>query len=255
MAETEQAGIESAARLLREASGICILTGAGISTESGIPDFRGPNGVWTKNPGAEKLATLQHYMANRDARVNSWKNRLESPMWQADANEGHRALANLAAKAQVELLVTQNVDGLHQKGGFPEDKIVEIHGTVHKFRCMNCTDRGDVELVLNRVRSGDEDPACRSCAGILKTATISFGQNLEMGDFDRSQDAAARSDVFLAVGTTLGVYPAAALPEITLRRGGKLIIINADETPYDRYADVILRGRIGDVLPAIVERI
>jgi NAD-dependent deacetylase len=253
--QEDRGTIEQAAEILRGAGGIVILTGAGISTESGIPDFRGPQGVWTKNPDAEKRATIQHYMANRDARVAAWKNRTEGNMWQAEPNAGHRALADLDAKTKIELIVTQNVDGLHQKGGFPVERLVEIHGTVTEFRCMNCTDRGPIDRVLARVRAGEEDPPCRSCGGILKTATISFGQGLVPDDLERSQLASSVADTFLAIGTTLGVWPAAGLPEITLRRGGRLIILNAQETPYDDYAEVILRGQIGTVLPQVVAAI
>ncbi len=244
--------IEQVAELLAGARYVVALSGAGISTESGIPDFRGPQGVWTKDPAAEKAATIQHYMGSREARVNAWKHRLESPLWQADANDGHRALAELEATGRLHFLVTQNIDGLHQKGGFPADRIVEIHGTVHEFRCMNCTDRGPIERVLARVRTGDEDPACRSCGGILKSATISFGQGLVPDDLERAQMEAERADLFLAIGTTLAVYPAAALPGITLERGGRLVILNAQATDYDRHASIIVREPLGQVLPAIV---
>ncbi len=256
MAEIEElAGIEAVAERIRGAQSIVILTGAGISTESGIPDFRGPNGVWTKNPGAEKTATLQHYLANRDARVNSWKNRIGSSMWQSEPNSGHRAIADFAEKAKVDLLVTQNIDGLHQKAGFPEAKMVEIHGTVHEFRCMSCTDRGPIERVLDRVRAGEEDPPCRSCGGILKSATISFGQNLVGKDLQRAQTAAAMCDLFIAAGTSLVVYPVAELPRTALERGAKLVIMTAEETPYDRHAETILRGQLGTVLPEIAARL
>ncbi|MBI5948652.1 MAG: Sir2 family NAD-dependent protein deacetylase [Chloroflexi bacterium] len=247
---------EEAARIatwLRDSSNTVVLTGAGISTESGIPDFRGPQGVWTKNPGAEMLATLQHYMANRDARVRSWKNRLESRMWEAQPNSGHVALAELERKGKLELLVTQNVDGLHLKAGIPLERLVEIHGNIREFTCMGgCGDRGPIERVLDRVRAGDEDPRCRTCDGILKSATISFGQNLIPEDIARSERAAARAEVFIAVGTSLTVYPVALLPETALRGGARLVIVNAEPTPFDQYADAVVRGQIGEVLPAIV---
>lgn len=247
--------VEDAATLLRDALHVMALSGAGISTESGIPDFRGPKGVWTKNPAAERAATIQHYLANREARVASWQNRVESPMWRAEANAGHGAIADLHRLGKMDMLVTQNVDGLHQKGGFPAERIVEIHGTVHEFNCMRCGERGDIERVLARVRAGEDDPPCRTCGGILKTATISFGQGLIAEDLYRAQAAAENCDLFIAVGTTLAVYPAAELPIIALRAGAKLIILNAQETPFDDYADIILSGQLGEVLPAIVERL
>ncbi|MBI2764288.1 MAG: Sir2 family NAD-dependent protein deacetylase [Chloroflexi bacterium] len=248
-------GIERAAALLRAASNVVVLTGAGISTESGIPDFRGPQGVWTKNPGAEKMATLQHYMADRDVRVAAWRNRLASPVWEAEPNAGHRALADLERKANVTLLVTQNIDGLHQKAGSSPGRVVEIHGTVAEVVCMACGERAPMRRALDRVEAGEEDPPCRSCGGILKSATISFGQNLVRADIERSHDAASNCDLFLAAGTSLTVHPAASLPATALEQGARLIILNAQETPLDRYADVLLRDALREILPAIVAAI
>ncbi|OAI41608.1 NAD-dependent deacetylase [bacterium SCGC AG-212-C10] len=244
--------LETIAGWIRDAGSVVVLTGAGISTDSGIPDFRGPQGVWTKDPAAEKRATLQHYMSNRDARVQSWKGRLAGAFDGAQPNAGHVALAELERKGKVDLLVTQNVDGLHLKAGTSLSRLVEVHGNVREFRCMNCTDRGDIQRVLARVSAGEEDPPCRSCGGILKTATISFGQNLEPGDMQRGELAASQCDVFIAIGTTLAVYPVAYLPDTALRNGAKLVIINAQETPYDPVADAILREPIGIVLPELV---
>jgi NAD-dependent deacetylase len=237
---------------LRGAGRIVVLTGAGISTESGIPDFRGPNGVWTKNPAAERLATLDHYLESREARVQAWRNRLTSEMWRAEPNAGHRAVADLERCAALDTLVTQNVDGLHHRAGSSPERIVEIHGTVHEAKCMQCGWRGPMEPVLRRVRDGDDDPACTDCGGILKSATISFGEMLVAEDLERAQAAAAASDLFLAAGTSLGVYPAAALPEIAVRAGARLVIANAQETPFDPVADAVLRRPLGEVLPELV---
>ena len=240
---------------LREANAVVALTGAGVSTESGIPDFRGPDGVWTKNPAAERAATIQHYVADRDHRVRSWANRAESPMQTAEPNAGHYALTALAGKGKLETLVTQNIDGLHHAAGTPPERIIEIHGAVREYACLGCGDRGPIEAVLERVREGEEDPHCGLCGGLLKSATISFGQALVAEDLERAQRAAAASDLFLAIGTSLGVYPVAALPEIALRGGARLVILNAEETPYDSLAAAVLRGRIGEVLPQIVARV
>ena len=245
--------IDAVASLLREARSVVVLTGAGISTDSGIPDFRGPEGVWTKNPEAERTATIQHYVANRDHRVRSWANRAGSPMHTAEPNAGHLALAELERKGKLDTLVTQNIDGLHHDAGTSPERIIEIHGTVRDFACLDCTDRGPIEVVLERVRDGDEDPHCNSCGSLLKSATISFGQALIAQDLERAQLAAANSDLFLAIGTSLTVYPVAALPEIAIQCGARLVILNAQETPYDRAAAAILRGGIGEVLPRIVE--
>lgn len=246
-----QESVAVIAALLRDARHIVALSGAGISTESGIPDFRGPQGVWTKNPEAEKRATLQHYLSDREARVSSWRNRLGSPMYSAGANAGHRALAEIAERTNFALLVTQNIDGLHQKGGFPAERVVEIHGTVHEFACLDCGERGDIHRVLRRVEAGEDDPPCRTCGGILKSATISFGQQLIASDLERAMAEAERADVFLAIGTTLGVYPAANMPIAALQHGARLIILNAQATPFDEYATVIVREPLGDVLPLI----
>ena len=245
--------IDAVASWLREARSVAILTGAGISTESGIPDFRGPEGVWTKNPAAERTATIQHYVADRDHRVRSWANRAESPMHNAEPNAGHYALTALEGKGKLDTLVTQNIDGLHHAAGTPAARIIEIHGTVREYACLACDDRGPIEVILERVRNGDEDPHCEHCGGLIKSATISFGQALIAEDLERSQLAAATCDLFLAIGTSLTVYPVAALPEIALQSGARLVILNAQETPYDPAAAAILRGGIGDVLPRIVE--
>jgi NAD-dependent deacetylase len=252
---TPTADLDTIAAWLRESRYTVVLTGAGISTESGIPDFRGPQGVWTKNPEAEKRATLQHYLSNREARIASWQNRIASPLWEAQPNAGHLALAELERKGKLQFLVTQNVDGLHVKAGTSIERFVEIHGNVREFRCMNCTDRGPIERVLDRVRGGEEDPPCRSCGGILKSATISFGQGLVPEDLERAQEEAARTEVFLGIGSTLSVYPIAATPAIALRAGAKLVVINAEPTEYDDHAHAILRDPIGVVLPALVARV
>ena len=245
--------IEAVAAWLREARSVAVLTGAGISTESGIPDFRGPQGVWTKNPAAERTATIQHYVANRDHRVRSWATRADSPMSTAEPNAGHVALTALEAKGKLDTLVTQNIDGLHHDAGTSPERIIEIHGTVRDYACLDCSDRGPIEVVLERVRQGDDDPHCTSCGGLLKSATISFGQALVPEDLERAQLAAANSDLFLAIGTSLTVYPVAALPEIALQAGARLVILNAQETPYDPAAAAILREGIGEVLPRLVE--
>jgi NAD-dependent deacetylase len=252
MDEATDALIERAAELIREAAHVVGLTGAGISTESGIPDFRGPDGVWTKNPEAERQATIQNYMTNRDVRVRSWKSRGSSPYMNAEPNAGHFALTELHNKGKLETLVTQNIDGLHEKAGFPREDLIEIHGNVREYVCMRCGHRGPMSEVIARVEAGEEDPSCPVCGGILKPATISFGQSLVPEDLQRAQFAAAGCDLLITAGTTLGVYPIAEMAPIALRAGAKLIILNAQETPFDDYADVVIRERLGVVLPAIV---
>ena len=231
---------------------VVVLTGAGISTESGIPDFRGPQGVWTKNPGAEKMATLQHYLADPEVRKQSWRNRMESPTWRAEPNEGHRAIVALERRGKLHTLVTQNIDELHQKAGTDPAKVVEIHGTMRHVVCMSCGERAPMERALERVRAGEDDPPCRTCGGILKSATISFGQNLVADDLERAQRAAEACDLLLAVGSSLTVFPAAGLVPIARAAGARVVIVNEEPTPYDDIADGVVQGRIGDVLPAIV---
>jgi NAD-dependent deacetylase len=246
------ASIEAVAGRLRLARYVVVLTGAGISTESGIPDFRGPSGVWTKDPKAERLSTLSYYMSDPEVRAESWKQRLDHPAWSARPNAGHLALAELESKDRLQTLVTQNIDGLHHQAGSSPEITIEIHGTMREVVCMSCGIRAPMERALERVRAGEADPPCRSCGGILKSATISFGQNLDPDDLARSQLAAAQSDFFLAVGSSLAVYPAAGLPAIALNAGARLVIINAEPTPLDSEADAVFRQPIGEVLPALV---
>lgn len=229
-----------------------VLTGAGISTESGIPDFRGPQGVWTRNPGAERLFTLGGYMADPAIRRRSWQSRLEHPAWTSEPNAGHRALVDLERRDKLNALITQNIDGLHQKAGTSPEILIEIHGSIREIVCMACGERGPTAAALERVRAGEEDPACLTCGGVLKTATISFGQSLVAEDVMRAEAAAASCDLFLAAGTSLTVQPAALLPRIALRQGARLVILNAQPTPLDGLADAVIDAPLGRVLPALV---
>jgi NAD-dependent deacetylase len=251
----DDAQLDRLAALLRAADQIVVLTGAGISTESGIPDFRGPQGIWTRNPAAERAATIQHYVADPEHRRQVWRNRAGSEVFAGEPNAGHYALAELERRARLHTLVTQNVDGLHQAAGTSPEIVVEIHGTVHEAKCLSCGWRGPMDETLARVRAGEDDPACLECGGMLKSATISFGENLVPADLERAQRAAVGADVFLAIGTSLGVYPAAALPEIALQSGAFLAVLNGEETPFDPLAEFVFRDRLGEVLPALVERV
>jgi NAD-dependent deacetylase len=231
---------------------VVVLTGAGISTDSGIPDFRGPNGVWTKNPKAEKQASIQHYLADPEVRRASWQMRLHSPAWTAVPNAGHRAVVTLERRGKLHTLVTQNIDELHQKAGTHPSRVVEVHGTMRKVVCLACGERAPMELALERVRAGEDDPPCRTCGGILKSATISFGQALVAADLQRAEQAARAAHLLLAVGTTLAVYPVAEIVPIAAMSGARVVIVNAEPTAMDDLADVVLRGAIGDLLPAVV---
>ena len=252
---TDELVLDRVAALLRDAGSVVVLTGAGISTESGIPDFRGPQGVWTKDPKAERMSTLQAYMEDPDLRVRAWRSRMEHPAWTATPNAGHRALAELELKGRLHTLVTQNIDGLHQKAGTSPARLVEIHGTLREVMCMACDERAPMEAALARVRAGEPDPACRTCGGILKSATISFGQPLNEDDMERARTAALGCDVFLAVGTSLTVYPVAYLPAIAAGAGAKVVVMNAEPTRYDAAADMVVRTPLGVALADIVARV
>ena len=230
---------------------IVALTGAGISTESGIPDFRGPQGVWTRNPKAERLSNIQHYMSDPEVRRLAWLSRLDHPAWHATPNAGHRALMDLERRGTLHAIVTQNIDGLHQQAGHAPGSVIEVHGTMREVVCMNCVWRGPMGPVLDRVRAGDDDPPCERCGGILKSATISFGQSLEPDVINRAMLAAQRADLLLAVGTSLQVYPIAGAVPLAKAAGARVVIVNAEPTPFDELADAVFRQPIGEILPAI----
>jgi NAD-dependent deacetylase len=246
------ANVSRVAASIADARDIVVLTGAGISTESGIPDFRGPQGVWTKNPAAEKQSTLQHYLADPEVRRQAWRARVDSPIFEAEPNAGHRALAELDRQGRLHTLITQNIDGLHQKAGSSPAKVIEVHGTVHEVACLACGDRTTMRSALGRVDAGEPDPACLVCGGILKSATISFGQALDADVIDAAAWAAADCDVFLAVGTSLTVHPAAGLTDVAARHGARVVVVNAQPTPYDDLADLVVREPIGSALPRLV---
>ena len=244
--------IDEVRRWIHEAENLVVLTGAGISTDSGIPDFRGPQGVWTKNPQAEKQATLSHYLGDAEVRKRAWRSRMESGFFTAEPNAGHRALAELDRRGRIHTLITQNVDGLHHASGVEPTRIVEVHGNVREWACLTCGARGPMEDALDRVRNGEDDPPCPACGGIIKSATISFGQQLVPEDIQRAEEAALEADLLLAVGSTLQVHPVAGVVPLAKRAGARVVIVNNEPTPYDGIADAVIREPIGVVLPAFV---
>ncbi len=252
-------GDESVARhAIEKAFSIVALTGAGISTDSGIPDFRGPKGVWTKNPEAERTATLKHYLADPEVRKQVWQTRLHSPAWSAEPNPGHLALVALERQRRLRAIVTQNIDGMHQKAGSDRDRVIELHGTMREVTCWSCGLRSPMAPVLQRVRSGEDDPHCEAliegapCGGILKSATISFGQALDPDVFNRAVRAIQAADLVLAIGSTLAVHPAADLVPLAARARTPVVIVNADPTPYDVVAVAVVRTAISDALPLLL---
>ncbi|MFD6950126.1 NAD-dependent deacetylase [Nocardiopsis sp. TSRI0078] len=245
---------ERTADLLVPAERITVLTGAGVSTDSGIPDFRGPQGVWTTDPGAQALSDIDTYMNDVNVRREVWTQRRAHQMWRARPNAAHRALADLEATGRLRALVTQNIDGLHQLGGVSGDRVVEVHGTMLRVTCMACGLRTPSEEVLARLDE-ESDPRCVECGGIQKSDTISFGQRLDANVVEEATRAARECDVFLAVGTSLTVHPVAGLCDVAMMSGAALVIVNAEPTPYDDFAAAVVREPIGKALPALVERV
>lgn len=244
--------IEEVRAWIDAAQRVVVLTGAGISTDSGIPDFRGPQGLWTRDPDAEKMASLQHYMTDPEVRKRAWATGLGLVNRQSQPNPGHRALVELEVRGKLHALITQNVDGLHQEAGTSPQRVVEVHGTLRQVVCMACGERGDMEHALERVRAGEEDPACQSCGGILKSATIYFGQDLVWEDLERAERAARECDLLMAVGTSLAVYPIAEVVPIARATGARVVIVNAEPTEMDHLAHAVLRGSISELLPQLV---
>ena len=241
-----------ATAMVQSATRIVAFTGAGMSTDSGIPDFRGPNGVWTKNPAAEKASTLQHYLADGEVRKFAWQSRLHSPAWAAIPNAAHRALVELERRGHLLALVTQNIDELHQKAGNDPRRVIQVHGTMHWSRCWKCNDRRPMPELLDRVRAGDPDPSCEVCGGVVKSDTVSFGQSLEPGVMEAALDAADHCDLLLAAGSTLSVFPAANMVPRAKAAGAKVVIVNGEPTRMDRFADVVLLGSLAELLPTLV---
>jgi NAD-dependent deacetylase len=239
---------------LTEARRICVLTGAGVSTDSGIPDYRGPNGMWTRDPDAEKLVTLSYYLTDPHIRRRSWLMRRDLRLADPQPNAAHAALVDLERQGRLRALVTQNIDGLHQAAGSSAESVLEIHGTVHQVVCVACGDRTSMTSALDRIEAGEPDPRCLQCGGILKSATVYFGQELDERVVGACTAAAADCDVFLAVGTSLQVWPAAGLADIAVGSGARLVVVNAQSTPYDDVADLVVREPIGTALPRVLAR-
>ena len=250
--ESNQA-LELVKSWIARARRVVVLTGAGISTDSGIPDFRGPQGVWTKNPAAEAQSTLQTYLADPRVREAAWRSRMASPMWNAQPSRGHLALVALEQQGKLHALITQNIDELHQIAGNSAERVIEVHGTARRVMCWQCRQRTPMQEALQRVRNGEVDPACLACGGILKSDTISFGQALVPEVIDRAMHVASEAEVLLAIGSTLQVFPAAGVVPVARDAGAHVVIINNQPTPMDPLAHVLMREPIGEVLPQVCE--
>jgi NAD-dependent deacetylase len=251
MTELLNAQVERVSRFVDNAERIVVLSGAGISTDSGIPDYRGPNGLWTKNPLAEKTSTLSHYLNDPAVRQFAWQTRVSSPAWTAEPNAGHGALVELERRGKLHALVTQNIDELHQRAGSDPAKIVEVHGTMRRYHCWTCHDEGPMEVMLERVRAGEDDPACLLCGGVVKSATISFGQALVPEVIARALQAAEEADVLLAIGTSLKVYPVKNMIPRAKAAGATVIIVNGEPTVMDHLAHHVIIGSVGETLPRL----
>ncbi|MEU3774157.1 Sir2 family NAD-dependent protein deacetylase [Streptomyces sp. NPDC032472] len=234
---------------------VAVFSGAGMSTDSGIPDYRGPQGLWRREPDAEKLVTYEYYMADPEIRRRSWRMRAELGALGARPNAAHLAVAELERSGVPVRVITQNVDGLHQLAGVPERKVLELHGTARAVVCTACGARTGMDEALDRIAAGEPDPACLSCGGILKSATVMFGQHLDPEVLAQAVAIAKGCHVFIAVGSTLQVQPAASLAGMAAEAGARLIIVNAEETPYDALAEEVIREPIGTALPKLLARI
>ncbi|MFG2605899.1 NAD-dependent deacetylase [Streptomyces sp. NPDC048514] len=234
---------------------VAVLSGAGISTDSGIPDYRGPDGLWRRDPEAEKLVTYEYYMADSEIRRRSWRMRREHRTLEARPNAAHVAVADLEKSGVPVRVITQNVDGLHQLGGMPARKVLELHGSARSVVCTGCDVRSPMEDALARVEAGEGDPACAECGGILKSATVMFGERLDPVVLGEALAVSKACTVFIAVGSSLQVQPAAGLVGVASDHGARLIIVNAEPTPYDEIADEVVREPIGTALPRILGRL
>ena len=238
--------IQQLARLIDEASRVVVFTGAGISTESGIPDFRSPNGIWSQTTPIY----FDEYVASADARIEAWRRKFEidRDMIGAEPNRGHRAVAKLVRTGKVSAVITQNIDGLHQESGVPDDRMIELHGNGTYATCLSCAARYELEPIRTAFEADNTLPVCDDCGGIVKTATISFGQAMPEGPMDRAREETLACDLFLAVGSSLVVYPAAGFPAMAKQNDAGLVIVNRDPTDLDRIADLVLNREIGPTL-------
>ncbi len=246
-------GITKLADMIRESSRIVVFTGAGISTESGIPDFRSPGGIWTKYQPVE----FSDFLESEEKRRESWRMKFatESVMKEARPNKGHQSVAELYHMGKLSSVITQNIDGLHQQSGIPDDKIIELHGNATYAKCLDCHKRYELDEIKQRFEVNETPPSCDACGGHIKTATISFGQPMPVKEMEEAEAETLACDLFLAIGSSLVVYPAAGFPQIAKQNGSQLVIINRDETGLDGMADLVLNLEIGDTLSAAVAKV
>ena len=243
--------IQQLRQMIEESKRAVVFTGAGISTESGIPDFRSPGGIWTRYQPID----FRDFMASEEMRRESWRRKFASDavMSKAKPNRGHLAVGKLVQKGKVSSVITQNVDGLHQASGVPDDQVIELHGNATYAACLDCHKRYELEVIRAIFEKDETLPECDHCSGIIKTATISFGQAMPLAEMQAAESETLACDLFLAIGSSLVVYPAAGFPELARQNGARLVIINRDPTPLDGNADLALHSEIGPTLSAVVD--
>jgi NAD-dependent deacetylase len=244
------ASVAQLRRLIEVARRAVVFTGAGISTESGIPDFRGPQGIWTK----QTPIYFDEFVASEEARRETWRRRFESDpvLRAAQPNRGHVAVAELVREGKVAAVITQNIDGLHQASGVPAEQVIELHGNTTYATCLDCAARFEIDALRASFERDARAPRCNRCGGLVKTATISFGQAMPAEAMRRAKEETLAADLFLAIGSSLVVYPAAGFPELAKRSGAKLVIINRDPTGLDAIADLVVNRMIGETLGEVV---
>ena len=247
--------IREIAGLINSAEKVVVFVGAGLSTESGIPDFRSPGGVWDKYDPEDFY--FQNFISSQSSRDKYWQMATEmyDAMKDARPNQGHFAIAELEKIGKLDCLITQNIDGLHFKAGNSEEKVLELHGTAMNVACLSCGKRYERDAIQERVEKGDRDPRCDSCGGLLKPATISFGQSMPERETAEAYKRSTACDLFIVIGSSLVVHPAAQMPVVAKRAGAKLVIVNRDETACDDLADIIVNGPAGQVMAAILEKV
>jgi NAD-dependent deacetylase len=242
--------VDDLKRMIADAENIVAFTGAGISTESGIPDYRSPGGIWTKY----RPIDFDEFMSSDEARRESWRRKFASHevMQKATPNAGHRALARLVEQGKMPFVITQNIDGLHQASGVPDDKVIELHGNATYASCLECRRRYELEFVREIFAVGERLPLCTVCSGIIKTATISFGQAMPEAEMERAREATLAADLFVVLGSSLVVYPAAGFPILAKRNGAGLVIVNREPTDQDEMADLVINAEIGSTMSRAV---
>ncbi len=243
--------IQTVVQMIVAADKVAVFTGAGVSTESGIPDFRSPDGIWARYDPED--FTIQRFVASKAARIRNWQLRQELVSAGYQPNPAHYCISELERMGKLSCVITQNIDGLHHQAGNSEDKIIELHGTIKFAKCLNCCDRLPLVEVLSRIAQGEEDPHCKRCGGLLKAATVSFGEAMPVDAMERAHQCSRECDLFIVIGSSLVVFPAASMPLVAKRAGAKLVIINYTPTEMDREADVVVHAKAGDTMQSILE--